>query len=256
MSSTLSLIDTHCHLHDPEFFTSEFAATALQSAIKNQVHKIIVIGTSHSDSITAQNFATKHTSSVFWSYGIHPQVADQPLPNHSEIQTLFSSHPPVAIGEVGLDYHYQPYDRDCQIRLFETMIDLAQKYNLPLIFHVREAFPDFFAVVDNFPGLRAVVHSFTDNKKHLKSALDRGFYIGVNGLATYSTLPTPPLDRILLETDAPFLTPVPFRGKINEPAYIRDIACWLSVKFQLPIDEVARITTQNANTLFNLSHPS
>ncbi len=141
---------------------------------------------------------------------------------------------PVAIGEVGLDYHYTGYDRAAQIRLFEQMLQLAVDNDLPVSFHVREAFDDFFPVVGNFPAVRGVVHSFTDSKKILKRILtETDFYVGVNGLATYSTLPTPPLERILLETDAPFLTPVPFRGIINEPAYVSAVARWLGTRLGL-----------------------
>jgi TatD DNase family protein len=158
---------------------------------------------------------------------------------------------PIAIGEVGLDYHYEGYNREAQIRLFEEMLQLAVDNDLPLSFHVREAFDDFFPVVANFPGVRGVVHSFSDNKKNLKRILNETeFYVGVNGMATYSTLPTPPLERILLETDAPFLTPVPFRGIINECAYIRNIAEWLAAKLSISFDVIEEATTQNAEQLF------
>ena len=110
---------------------------------------------------------------------------------------------------------------------------------------------DFFPVVANFPKVRGVVHSFTDSKKVLKRILNETpFYVGVNGLATYSTLPTPPLERILLETDAPFLTPVPFRGIINEPAYVREVAEWLSEKLALDFEIIEVETTKNAKQLF------
>ena len=150
-----------------------------------------------------------------------------------------------------MDYHYEGYDRETQIRLFEEMLQLATNNDLPVSFHVREAFHDFFAVVENFPAVRGVVHSFTDSKKVLRRILETtDFYIGVNGLATYSTLPTPPLSRILLETDAPFLTPVPFRGIINESGYIRNIAEWLCAKLAVDFEEIERETTKNADNLF------
>ena len=134
------------------------------------------------------------------------------------------------------------------------MLQLAIDNDLPVSFHVREAFSDFFAVVANFPTVRGVVHSFTDSKKVLKRILNEtDFYVGVNGLATYSTLPTPPLERALLETDAPFLAPVPYRGTTNEPAYIADIAKWLAIKLDVSPQEVAKITTKNVNHLYRLN---
>ena len=160
---------------------------------------------------------------------------------------------PVAIGEVGLDYHYDGYNRAAQIKLFEGMLQLATDNNLPLSFHVREAFDDFFPVVANFPKVSGVVHSFSDNKKNLKRILNEtDFYVGVNGMATYSTLPTPPIERILLETDAPFLTPKPFRGIINEPAYVPAIAKWLAAKLGLDYQIIERETTKNAEQLFHI----
>jgi len=161
----------------------------------------------------------------------------------------------VAIGEVGLDYHYDGYNREAQIKLFEQMLQLAVDNDLPVSFHIREAFADFFPIIENFPKVRGVVHSFTDSKKVLKRILNETeFYVGVNGLATYSTLPTPPLERILLETDAPFLAPIPHRGSTNEPAYIADIAKWLAEKLDMSQEEVAAITSENVENLYKLSN--
>ncbi|MBO7657161.1 TatD family hydrolase [Candidatus Saccharibacteria bacterium] len=237
------LIDTHCHLHDREFFTAEQAEEMLKRAHEKGVEKIICIGTSHEDSLRAAEFASEHKD-VYWTYGVHPEYCKEGF------EYNFSGSP-VAIGEVGLDYHYEEYDREAQIRLFEEMLQLASDNNLPVSFHVREAFEDFFAVISNFPKIRGVVHSFSDNKKNLKRILtETDFYVGVNGMATYSTLPTPPLERILLETDAPFLTPVPFRGIINECGYIYEIAQWLSDKLAVDFDQIERETTRNAEKLF------
>ena len=107
-----------------------------------------------------------------------------------------------------------------------------------------------FEIIDKHPTVRGVVHSFTDNKKNLKKCLERGFYVGVNGLATYSTLPLPPLDKILLETDAPFLAPVPHRGEQNDSSYIPLIAEWLAGKLNVSVEEVMQKTTENCFDLF------
>lgn len=267
------LIDSHCHLHDKEFFTPEEAEKCIARANKAGVKKIICIGTDHEDSLAARDFAEMHDN-VYWTYGIHPESAGREKGLFSERslapvvtglgrsvfstsenmlleKTLFSRL--VAIGEVGLDYHYEGYDREAQIKLFEQMLQLAQDNDLPVSFHVREAFADFFPVVENFPKVRGVVHSFTDSKKVLKRIINETeFYVGVNGLATYTTLATPPLERILLETDAPFLAPIPHRGEGNEPAYIADIAKWLSEKLEVSVNEVEKTTTNNCNKLFKL----
>jgi TatD DNase family protein len=162
------------------------------------------------------------------------------------------SNPIIAIGEVGLDYHNGSGNRNAQIKLFEQMLALAKDLDLPLIFHVRDAFSDFFSIVDNFHIKRAVVHSFSDTKPTLEQCLDHDFYIGVNGLATFAKdLPLPPLERILLETDAPFLTPTPFRGKINESANISLIAQYLSDKLGVSYVQISKETEKNAEELFH-----
>ena len=238
------LIDSHCHLHDKEFFSAEEAEECLKRAHERGVEKIICIGTDPEDSIAAREFAEKYDG-VYWTYGVHPSEIAKNCNKFKKDDRL------VAIGEVGLDYHYEGYSREGQIRLFEEMLQLAVDNDLPVSFHVREAFADFFPVVENFPGVRGVVHSFTNSKKVLKRILNETeFYIGVNGIATYSTLPLPPLERILLETDAPFLTPVPFRGISNESGYVRCVAEWLATKLAVDLEIVERETTKNAEKLF------
>ena len=250
MSQPAYLIDSHCHLHDLDFYTPEEQSQALLACTERQIEKLICIGTDHEDSFKAAEFAAQNPTKLFWSYGIHPNEFDKP---RKDVQFEHNNRP-VAIGEVGLDYHYGENDKLDQARLLEEMLDLAIREDLPLIFHVREAFDDFFAILDNFSTakIRGVVHSFSDNKKNLKKSLERDFYIGVNGLATYSTLPMPPIERILLETDAPFLAPVPLRGQTNQPVNVHYVAKWLSEKLGLDFEEVAKNTTENSETIFNL----
>ena len=240
----------------------------LKRAFQAGVKKIICIGTSHQDSLAAREFANSHHD-VYWTYGIHPEATSEfhsgsrpagpsPWAAGANSRAAALRNPPnqnslVAFGEIGLDYHHDNASRKMQIKLFEEMLQLAVDNDLPVSFHVREAFEDFFPVVANYPNVRGVVHSFTDSKKVLKRILNETeFYVGVNGLATYSTLPLPPLERILLETDAPFLTPVPFRGIINEPAYIREIADWLARKTGVEFKIIEKETTKNVRELFRI----
>lgn len=215
---------------------------------------------------------------IFWAYGIHPDEATPANHDHIADRTPACNHAPadhaardhatdiqalpaatrtrlVAIGEVGLDYHESsdPATRAAQIHLFESMLDLATRLNLPLIFHIRAAFDDFFAVLANFSApICGVVHSFSDSPTDLARCLDHDFYIGVNGLATFADIPLPPLERILLETDAPFLAPAPHRGAVNEPAFIPDIAANLAPRLQTSLANLAITTEQNATQLFHL----
>lgn len=256
------LIDSHCHLHDQEWFTPEQAEQELAAAHQAGVDRVICIGTDPADSLAAQSFAAQHPE-AYWTYGIHPEFATRPTnpstPSAANPQTdLATPRLPrdarlLAIGEIGLDYHYSsdPAARTAQIHLFETMLDLAVRHQLPVSLHLREAFADAWPILDNFSPLTGVVHCFTGSKRDLKNALDRGFYIGVGGLATYTTNPLPPLDRLLLETDAPFLTPAPFRGKINSPRYIKTIALSLAEQLGETFSNIEEQTTQNARNLFD-----
>ena len=275
------LIDTHCHLHDLEWFTPEQQEDFLTEAYNDGVEKVICIGTDPEDSLKAQAFAAAHEN-VYWTYGIHPEFANTAGDMAGETALLFERLKrakaeraegaprkdgrasgsrakecglacllPVAIGEIGLDYHYD-HNRAHQIKLFEEMLQLATSQNLPVSLHIREAFADAWGVLDNFPKVQGVVHSFTGSKRDLRVALERGFYIGVNGLATYTTTPLPPLERILLETDAPFLTPVPFRGTINSPRYIKVIAAYLAQQLGVAETLIAEQTTQNARQIFKV----
>ena len=169
------LIDSHCHLHDRQFFEAEQAEKMVENAFHNSVKKIVCIGTDPDDSLVAMDFALAHES-VFWTYGIHPEETNKDrkplvLADANELKQVFKKHHPVAIGEVGLDYHDEAHDRDAQIKLFNEMLQLAKDNDLPLSFHVRNAFDDFFFFLKNFPEVRGVVHSFTDSKKTLKKIL-------------------------------------------------------------------------------------
>lgn len=245
------LADTHCHLHDLEWFTPEQQAEFLRKAHQRGVDKIICIGTNPDDSQHARDFALQHEN-VYWTYGIHPEFAkgDAPLPR---VDLRAPSAKLVAIGEIGLDYHYEGYDRVAQIKLFEQMLQLALDLDLPVSLHLREAFADAWGILDNFPTIRGVVHSFTGSKRDLKQALERGFYIGVNGLATYTTPALPPLENMVLETDAPFLTPIPFRGTINQPGYVREIAQYLAGKLGVATIAIEERTTKNAGEIFQIT---
>ena len=166
----------------------------------------------------------------------------------------------VAIGEIGLDYFYTHSPRDIQIQALQEQIELALKYNLPIIFHVRDAFDDFWPIFDNFHGIRGALHSFTDTPTNLEQGLKRGLCIGVNGISTFTKDPNQqkmfasiPLARLLLETDAPFLTPIPLRGKINEPAFVRHVAEFQATIRGISVEEIAAATTANAHALFALS---
>ena len=249
------LVDSHCHLHDKQFFDLSKTDENLAHMHENGVDKCIVIGTDPLDSAAACEFANHHPE-VWWTFGYHPNDYDGDTvkleTDLAAARALLSDKKLVAIGEIGLDYHFEGYNREFQRDLLEHMLQIAQDYKLPVSFHIREAFDDFWPIYHNFHLPTSVLHSYSDSKKNMKIGLDEGFYFGVNGLATFADIVHPPLERIILETDAPFLTPKAFRGIMNKPGYIKNIAEWAAEYYQVDFDEVARITTSNVEKLFHI----
>ncbi len=249
-------IDTHCHIHEPQYLGADIA---LQRGVAEGVSKVICVGTSELSSRQAVSFAQSRAH-VYASVGVHPHDAKDgwaevgvQLREHATIDTS----PIVAVGEIGLDYFYSHSPRDTQILALEQQLQWALDAKLPVIFHVRDAFEDFWPIFDSFSGIRGVLHSFTDTIHQLENGLARGLYVGVNGISTFTKdkaqqkmFEAIPLDRMLLETDAPFLTPRPYRGKVNEPAFVRLVAENVSERRDIPFETVASATTTNAEQLF------
>lgn len=264
------LIDTHCHIHESDFpiDTDE----VINHAHNAGVMKMICVGTNAEDSKFALDFALKHDG-VFASIGIHPHYAGEKASELEGLVELLSTTiggKLVAIGEIGLDYHYpnDPSHED-QIKILKQQIELALDHDLPIIFHVREAYDDFWKVLDSFSDndrrIRGVLHCFTDTIDNMKEGLRRGFYFSINGISTFThdklqkeMFNSIPLDKLLLETDAPYLAPKPLRGKVktNEPAFVNEIAEYNSNIRHISFDEIADITTTNARKLFKLQQKS
>lgn len=252
----IRFIDSHCHLHDDEFYP-ELKEEVYQQAIEAGV-QMICVGTDIRSSRQAIDFATNRKG-VFAIIGIHPHEAK--LNSSDEIAQLIKDfgQSVYGIGEIGLDYFYQHSPRDDQIQRLNEQLQLAVDNSLPVSFHVREAFDDFWPILDNFPRVRGVLHSFTDSRRNYEFARQRGLYIGVNGIATFTKSAEQTelfrdisLDRILLETDAPFLTPKPFRGKMNTPANVELVARYLAELKAVSVEELASQTIKNAQELFSL----
>ncbi len=221
---------------------------------------MLVIGTTLEDSKLAVEFAEAYPN-VWASIGVHPHEAERH--NAHEVEREFlklaKNNKVVAVGECGLDYFYEHSPKSEQIAMLRAQLSVAKQTNLPLSFHVRDAYDDFWPILDEFAGLRGVLHSFTDTEVNLQIALERGLYLGVNGIATFSKDPNQqamykaiPLESLLLETDAPYLTPRPFRGKVCEPKHVMLTAEFIAEEKGLQNEQIARITTANARKLFNL----
>lgn len=247
-------IDTHCHLNFPQY--NEDRAMVIGNAKKAGVKKFINPGVDLYSTRQAIDLSQKNPGVVFAASGFHPYEAQ-----HNPPVDDLPTENIIAIGEIGLDYHQYKGEqalgkKDNQKRLFAEQLELAAKLNLPVILHCREAFEDFFSVLDSFH-LRGVIHCFGGGLQDIRMARDRKLLIGIDGNVTYSKqlamiVPEIPLSMLLLETDAPFLTPVPHRGTRNEPKYIPLIAKKIAELKKVSGKEIEEITTRNAVQLFHI----
>ena len=253
------LVDTHTHIHD-ENDRALSSEETFSRAHELGVDEIITIGTSPADTLKAKEFAEKWAEKgekIFWTYGFHPnEYAENDRAGLTNAINMASealkSPQNVGVGEIGLDYHFDGYSAEMQRELLLNMLQLAQDSQKPVSFHIRDAFDDFWPIFDNFHLPVSVMHSFSDSKKNLDEALKRDLYIGVNGLSTFADIAHPPLERVVLETDAPYLTPAPFRGTMNMPGYVKYVAEWATEYYKVDFSEVARITTENAKKIFKI----
>lgn len=252
---SLRLIDSHCHLHDSEFYPDNQEEIYQQTVAAGI--GMIVVGTDERSSAEAVAFA-KGRPEVWAAVGVHPHDTKH---GWSAIGVLLAAghRQVVAIGEIGLDYFYNNSPREVQLQALEAQLQLAVDYNLPVSFHVREAFDDFWPVLDNFPGVRGVLHSFTDSAQHADRALQRGLFIGLNGISTFTKderqkelYRNLPLQSILFETDAPFLTPQPFRGKLNMPMYVELVADYWAQQRDIAPEVLKQQATDNTKRLFGI----
>ncbi len=258
-SDGIELVDTHCHIHFVDFPLDP--EKVIQDAALAGVTRLIVVGCTLEDSRMAVEFAARHEN-VWAAIGLHPHEGAQYVHDHAALQSfrdLAGSPKVVAIGEIGLDYYYEHSPKEDQIKLLRFQLDVAKEYAKPLIFHVREAFDDFWPIFDSYDGLKGVVHSFSSSTNDLEQILKRGLYVGLNGIMTFTkneeqlaAARAVPLEKLLLETDAPFLTPKPFRGKICESKYVRVTGEFLSELRNESLEKLAAATTVNAKELFNL----
>lgn len=257
-------IDTHVQLNFPDYDLDR--DMVIGNAKKANVKQFVVPGVDHNSCRTAVHLAHKHPRVIFASVGYHPYEAPK-NPDLSYLETLLSDPKNngyiVAIGECGLDYHEYNGEvatgrKDVQQQLFLDQLNLANSYDLPIIIHCRDAYADIFGVLEKLPKIpKGVFHCFSGSQQDLRIVEQMGFYVGIDGNVTYSKqlpfiVPHIPLSMLLLETDAPYLTPIPHRGKRNEPKYIPLVAQKIAELQSKPVSEIMKITTKNAQSLFGI----
>ena len=253
------LFDTHAHMDDRAFDgdRAELLATLPHKGIQFLMNP----GCSLESSRNAVELANKYDY-IYAAIGSHPDVADEV--NESvleEYRKLCKLNPKVkAIGEIGLDYHYEDIPRELQLKAFRMQMELARQLDLPVIVHERDAHEDGMRIVkDEFPTVKGVFHCYSGSAEMARQLVDLGWYIGFTGVLTFKnarkaieTAQSIPLERIVLETDCPYMAPVPHRGKRNDPGYLGHMAEKLAEIRELPVEEIHRITVENGKRLYRM----
>ena len=253
-----SFIDTHCHLDILESTPEETIFEAKQAGVQRMVTIAVDEPSLDFVSSTVQEFPA-----VYGSVGFHPHDASKLTKSLLQKirQLAEEQHKLIAIGETGLDYHYMNSPAEIQQQAFRKQLQLAVELNLPVILHSREAETDTLNILQEFPvPSLGVAHSFTSSIEMAKILVDMGWYLGINGIVTFKNAEDLrevvrwlPLEHLLLETDSPFLAPIPFRGKPNKPAHIPTIASFIAKLRKISLEELAQQTTANAERLFNFA---
>jgi len=251
-----SFIDTHCHLDILESTPEETIIEAKQAGVQRMVTIAVDEPSLDFVSSTVQEFPA-----VYGSVGFHPHDASKLTKSLLQKirQLAEEQHKLIAIGEIGLDYHYMNSPAEIQQQAFRKQLQLAVELNLPVILHSREAETDTLNILQEFPvPSHGVAHSFTSSIEMARTLVEMGWYLGINGIVTFKNAEDLrkvvrwlPLERLLLETDSPFLAPIPFRGKPNKPAHIPAIATFIAELREISLEELAQQTTANAQRLFN-----
>jgi TatD DNase family protein len=254
------LIDSHAHIDDIKY--SEDREQVLKNAVEAGVAIVINPGADEASSFRAVEMSEKYPM-VYATVGIHPHDAkDYDKKRHPDLLRAWAKKDKVvAIGEIGLDYHYDYSPREVQQAVFIEQLVIAKEVKLPIVIHNRESMEDMVRILKEYfvPEYGGIMHSYSGSVEMAKVFLDMGFYLSISGPLTFSNarkLPEVvammPLERLLVETDSPYLTPTPHRGKRNEPAYVRLVAEEIARIRKVPLEEIAEITTANAKKVFGI----
>ena len=251
------LFDSHAHLNDEAF--DQDRAELLETFRDAGVGLVMNAGCSLASSREGIALAEAYPW-IYCSVGTHPDTADEVNEEVLEVYRQMCSHPKVkAIGEIGLDYYYETIHRDAQMRAFRMQMQLAEELDMPVIVHERDAHEDGMSIVKEFPKVKGVFHCYSGSAEMARLLVEMGWYIGFTGVLTFKnarkaveTAASIPLERILLETDCPYMAPEPYRGKRNHPGYLPKMAEKLAQIRGIPVEEAIRATTENAKRLYRI----
>ncbi len=251
------LFDTHAHLDDNRF--SEDRDAVIASLPSKNVSLFVNIGDTLDSSKASIALAEKYDF-IYATVGFHPHFAKEVTKEMLlEIEELAKHPKVVAIGEIGLDYHYDNSPRDEQAVIFRKQMELARKLNMPVVIHSREATQDTLNILKEFPDVTGIVHSFSGSTETAKILVEMGYYLSFNGVATFKNahkarevLLHVPHDRVIIETDSPYLTPEPFRGRRNDPSLVQYVANQIAELWGISVEEVERITLDNGKKVYRI----
>jgi len=251
------MIDTHSHLFSEEFELD--IDSCVERCKENNVNKIVLVGFSDITNIKAQELAKKYD--IFYpTAGIHPEEANNDyLAKFNGLKEFIKNNKVYAIGECGLDYYWDITYKEEQKKLLRLQCELALELDLPIIIHMRDATKDTYDILKDYKGLRGVMHCYSGSYEMAKEFIKLGFYISLGGPVTFKNAKEPklvakgiPLDRLLIETDCPFLAPTPFRGKRNESSYVKYVCEEIAKIREMSVSDIERITEENAKNLFKI----
>jgi len=248
------MIDTHCHLYDQKLYNQ--LDEIVKNAKNNNIQKMICIGDRLSTSEQSIQIAEKYNN-IYASVGIHPHEAKDASKQYlNELKNKAAHQKVVAIGEIGLDYHYNFSDSVSQKKLFSEQLELANELDLPTIVHCRDSDDDLYSCIKKSSSHKGVIHCFASNLDFAKKIIELGYLISFTGMVTFVKELEPvikeiELSNMMIETDSPYLAPAPYRGKINQPAYVIEVAKKIAEIKKIELDEVIQETTHNAYSLFN-----
>ena len=251
------MIDTHSHLFEDEF--KDDLDDCIKRCKDNNVNKIMIVGFSDETNLKALELSKKYD--IFYpTAGVHPEEAGPDyLDKFNRLVEFIKNNKVYAIGECGLDYYWDITYKEEQKELLRLQCDLALKNNLPIIIHMREATKDTYDILKDYKGLRGVMHCYSGSYEMAKEFIKLGFYISLGGPVTFKNAKEPkliakeiPLEKLLIETDCPFLAPTPFRGKRNESSYVKYVCQEIANIRGISFEEVDEITTKNAKDLFKI----
>lgn len=250
------LFDSHCHLTDRAYLAS--LDQVIQRANDTGIQYLLTAGLNIDDSLASIKIANKYPG-VYCSIGIHPHDAKTIRDGDMErLKKMLANSKVKAIGETGLDFYRNYSDRETQETAFHLQIDLARESRLPLIIHIRTAYSEAKTILEKHKYFNGVLHCYSGDETFARWAIEHGFYISFSGSITYDNpqlkaiVKKIPEDRILIETDAPYLSPVPMRGKRNEPAYVKYTAQTIALLMNCSTEHFASITTRNTKILFKI----